>query len=124
MDFEVRLHLLQCQLVLRAGRLSLCVWRGLDLRFSSQGMDLSFESMSTSFWPSLLSTDNILSSTVSPFFSHPAGKSLNESGLFEYEEYISLKSINDPNEGFDFPCSSFGMPISSHSLAMKQSPTS
>lgn len=21
-------------------------------------------------------------------------------GLFEYEEYISLKSINDPNEGY------------------------
>ena len=23
----------------------------------------------------------------------------NKAGLFEYEEYISLKSINDPNEG-------------------------
>lgn len=22
-------------------------------------------------------------------------------GLFEYEEYISLKSINDPNEGWE-----------------------
>ena len=24
---------------------------------------------------------------------------INGSGLFEYEEYISLKSTNDPNEG-------------------------
>lgn len=24
-------------------------------------------------------------------------------GLFEYEEYISLKSINDPNEGYVAP---------------------
>lgn len=25
---------------------------------------------------------------------------LTSAGLFEYEEYISLKSINDPNEGY------------------------
>lgn len=25
-------------------------------------------------------------------------------GLFEYEEYISLKSINDPNEGYARNC--------------------
>lgn len=23
-----------------------------------------------------------------------------DTGLFEYEEYISLKTINDPNEGY------------------------
>jgi len=28
---------------------------------------------------------------------------LNKIGTFEYEEYISLKSINDPNEGYEFP---------------------
>ena len=41
--------------------------------------------MSTSYWQSWLSTGNI------PSFN----------GLFEYEEYISLKSINDPNEGYE-----------------------
>lgn len=25
---------------------------------------------------------------------------LTNAGLFEYEEYISLKTINDPNEGY------------------------
>lgn len=25
---------------------------------------------------------------------------LTDTGLFEYEEYISLKTINDPNEGY------------------------
>ena len=40
---------------------------------------------------------------MSLMVSHPAkliiGYQLKLSGTFEYEEYISLKSINDPNEG-------------------------
>lgn len=31
-----------------------------------------------------------------------AGACLTSAGLFEYEEYISLKTINDPNEGYVF----------------------
>lgn len=33
--------------------------------------------------------------------NHPLSTKLTRSGTFEYEEYISLKSINDPNEGYE-----------------------
>ena len=37
----------------------------------------------------------------SPSPLNRANRSLTGIGVFDYEEYISLKSINDPNEGYE-----------------------
>lgn len=63
-------------------------------------MRRSFRNTFTISWPSWPSTDNIQSSTVRRLLLR-ARRRLTGSGTFEYEEYISLKSINDPNEGYE-----------------------
>ncbi len=61
----------------------------------------SSANMSIFSWQSWPSIGNILSLMVCPtMFLHCASMSLQMSGTFEYAEYISLKSINDPNEGY------------------------
>lgn len=41
---------------------------------------------------------SVLSSVT--YICIPRALTMEYTGLFEYEEYISLKSINDPNEGY------------------------
>lgn len=63
-------------------------------------MDLCYEITSTSYWPNWRSIGSIPNSMVCVLFRVRAYQKLRSLvGLFEYEEYISLKSINDPNEG-------------------------
>lgn len=58
-----------------------------------------------SWSPSWHSIDSTQNSMVSVLYSVryiyiPRVLTIIYTGLFEYEEYISLKSINDPNEGY------------------------
>ena len=63
-------------------------------------METFYRNMSISSKQSSHSIDSIQNSTVSRGEERSSALESNDViGLFEYEEYISLKTINDPNEG-------------------------